>query len=467
MDQTRASELLFDQGTLVLSGWNAKAIERVFPAGWWSWDSRILAWRTYASRYTEVQELISQRSIGTTLLRPHWQKVLWSSISLPDLREEQSEAINAWQQSKRGVVVMPTGTGKTEVALRIMANEAVSTLVVAPIRDLMYQWHRRIQMSLNYDAGILGDGVNNVKAVTVTTYESACIHMPTLGDRFQLLVFDECHHLPGGMRQDSARMSIAPYRLGLTATPDRSDGNHRLYVDLIGETVYRLSVKDVAGKSLAPYEVIRIPVHLTPQEQARYDHLGKQLSEFVYQRRQNVPQYDWQTLCSEANQDPAARQALLWFRSRQAIEDRATEKLRILEDLFRLHVGSPVLVFAGSNAMAREVSLRFLIPCLLSHCGKRERQDYLDGLRDGTYPALIANQVLDEGVDIPAVKVAIVIGGKSSTRQAQQRLGRILRKQGEEIAVLYEVVCRDTNEELASRKRRRNDAYTRTRHRRL
>lgn len=228
---------------------------------------------------------------------------------------------------------MPTGTGKTEVALRIITDQSTSTLVVAPIRDLMYQWHHRIQKSLDYDAGILGDGIHNVRALTVTTYESACIHMPNLGDRFQLLVFDECHHLPGGMRQDSARMSIAPFRLGLTATPERSDGNHRLYGELIGETVYRLSVQDVAGKTLAPYKVIRIPVHLSAEEQTRYEFLGKRLREFIYDKLQNVPMYDWPTLCSEANHDPQARQALIWFRARQAIEDRASEKLRILEGL--------------------------------------------------------------------------------------------------------------------------------------
>jgi superfamily II DNA or RNA helicase len=122
-----------------------------------------------------------------------------------------------------------------------------------------------------------------------------------------------------------------------------------------------------------------------------------------------------------------------------------------------------VIVFAGSNAMAREVSLRFLIPCLLSHCGKAERLDYLDGLRDGVYSAIVANQILDEGVDIPAVKVAIVVGGMASQRQATQRLGRILRKTGTERAVLYEVVCEDTNEVKRSRKRRKNDAYKGTR----
>jgi superfamily II DNA or RNA helicase len=129
-------------------------------------------------------------------------------------------------------------------------------------------------------------------------------------------------------------------------------------------------------------------------------------------------------------------------------------------------VGEPCLIFAGSNAMAREVSRRFLIPCLLSHCGKKERIDVLEGLSDGSYPALVANQVLDEGVDLPEVKVAIVIGGTSSSRQAKQRLGRILRRRGNLRARLYEIVCADTKDEQRSRDRRRSDAFGRTKHRR-
>jgi superfamily II DNA or RNA helicase len=116
--------------------------------------------------------------------------------------------------------------------------------------------------------------------------------------------------------------------------------------------------------------------------------------------------------------------------------------------------------------MARDVSLRFLIPCLLSHCHKHERLDVLRGLEERVYPALVANQVLDEGVDLPEVKVAIVIGGKSSARQAKQRLGRILRKSGNSRAILYEIVCANTNEEKRSRSRRDSDAYDKVRHRR-
>jgi len=362
---------------------------------------------------------------------------------------------------------MPTGTGKTEVALRIMADAAVPTLVVVPVRDLMYQWHRRILEGLGYDAGIIGDNTFRVRPVSVTTYDSACIHMDKLGDRFGLLVFDECHHLPGPLRRDAARMSAAPLRLGLTATPERSDGREVDLESLIGPVVYRMEISAAKGRSLADYQVVRIPVHLSPEERQRYEELSRVVRSYVIQRRKSDPQYSWKDLCVETGKTAEARRAMKAYYAKKAIEDRAEDKLRVLEDLFRLHAGEPCIVFAGSNAMARDISRRFLIPCLLSHCRKAERLDVLRGLEDGSYPALAANQVLDEGVDLPEVKLAIVIGGMASARQAKQRLGRVLRKSGNAKAVLYEIVCAGTRDEVRSRSRRESDAFDQVSHRRV
>lgn len=459
--------LRFEHGTLVLDGWSSTAVERVFGKSKFTWDPRITGWRAPAIDYPEIAAAMEARAVGTINQVEQWQTVNWANVQLPAMRTEQQAAIDKWMPTKRGLVIMPTGTGKTEVALRIMADTGCSTLVVAPIRDLMYQWHQRILRALDYDAGIIGDSVFNLRAISVTTYDSACIHMPRLGNKFKLIVFDECHHLPGLMRSDAARMAIAPWRLGLTATPERTDGRHELFQELIGPEVYRLAIQEVRGRALAEYSVYRIPVHLLPEEQARYDALGIQVCEYFYETKKDDPTFTWEKLCSLSATDAEARSALAAYRAKQAIEDRAEEKLRILEDLFRLHQGTPMIVFVGSNAMARDVSRRFLLPCLLSHCGKRERLDYLEGLRDGVFPAIIANQVLDEGVDIPAVKIAVVIGGMASSKQAQQRLGRILRKSGTQPAILYEVVCQDTNEAVRSRKRRASDAYAGTRHRRL
>jgi superfamily II DNA or RNA helicase len=457
----------FGGGTLLLQGMTSWSVRQVFGPSQWRWDTRVSAWRCDAVDYQAVRRTLADSSRPFADSVPAWRPVDWPKVAIPSLRPEQSEAVAAWHQLGRGVIVMPTGTGKTEVALAIMRETAVATLVVAPVRDLMYQWHRRILQGLGCDAGIIGDGRFVVEPVSVTTYDSACIHMDRLGAHFGLVIFDECHHLPGDVRRDAARMAAAPLRLGLTATPERSDGRHADVDRLIGPVVYRLPMDAARGHTLADYDVVRIPVYLSDAEQARYDALAAQVRRYVARRRKSDPEFSWEDLCSETGKDPEARQVLRAYFARKAIEDRAAEKLRVLEDLLRLHAGSPTLIFAGSNAMARDVSRRFLIPCLLNHCGKKERHDILDGLRDGVYPAVVANRVLDEGVDVPEVKVAVVIGGTASTRQAQQRLGRILRKAGNARATLYEVVCAATNEEQRSRRRRDSDAYEGTRHRRL
>jgi superfamily II DNA or RNA helicase len=492
--------LSFSAGTLLLEGASRQTVGRLFGPALepWVWDPRVGAWRCDALEYAAVVERFRQARQPVEDLVPAWQPVRWPQVQIHPLRPEQQAAVDAWLgtvpvfapakmglsplpqngtvpllptqklgQSRRGLIVMPTGTGKTEVALSLMAQTAVSTLVVAPVRDLMYQWHRRILASLGYDAGVIGDNVFRVRPVSVTTYDSACIHAERFGDQFGLLVFDECHHLPGPVRQDAARMSAAPMRLGLTATPERSDGRHVELDRLIGPVVYEMPIADAKGQTLADYEVVRIPVHLSDAERARYNHLAHEVRRYIVERRQTDPEYGWQDLCAETAATPQARRALRAYFAKKSIEDRAEEKLRVLEDLFRLHAGEPCMVFCGSNAMARDVATRFLIPCLLNHCGKKERLEILQGLAEGSYPALVANQVLDEGVDLPAVKVAVVIGGTSSSRQAKQRLGRILRKSGNSRAVLYEIVSADTAEEHRSRRRRTSDAYQGTRHRKM
>jgi superfamily II DNA or RNA helicase len=459
--------LTFVGGTLVLADMAPAFVKQVFGPNVWSWDRRVSSWRCDALHYLSVRRALRAGGLAFQDTVPQWHRIDWPNVQLPELRPEQRTALEAWRTSGRGVLVMPTGTGKTEVALTIMRNTAMSTLVVAPVRDLMYQWHRRILQGLGYDAGIIGDNRFRVEPISVTTYDSACIHMERLGNQFSLIVYDECHHLPGDVRRDAARMAAAPWRLGLTATHERPDGRHRDLDLLIGPVVFELPMAAVRGQTLADYEVVRIPVYLSEPEQARYDALSMTVRRYLTARRKTEPTFSWQDLCGQTASDPAARQALRAYFARKAIEDRAGEKLRVLEDIFRLHAGSSMLIFTGSNAMARDVARRFLIPCLLNHCGKKERLEILEGLRDGIYPALVANQVLDEGVDVPEAKVAVVIGGTASTRQAKQRLGRILRKAGNARATLYEIVCAATKEEDRSRRRRESDAYETTCHRRL
>ncbi len=469
MTQTeeKVLKIKFDRGTLVLQIDDLAPLQEAIGAGTLAYDERVFAWRCDAIHYSVICGVSLPPGYRLVDEVEQWRKIYWSKVTLPELRLEQQEAVKAWMATKLGVVVMPTGTGKTEVALAIMRDLGVSTLVVSPVRDLMYQWHRRIFKGLGFDAGIIGDNIFDVKPVSVTTYDSAYIHMETLGNRFGLIVFDECHHLPGQIRRDAALMSAAPFRLGLSATPQRADGLEKDLEWLIGPFVYELPLSSTRGKSLADYEVVRIPIHLSEKEQEIYNTNSRVVREYMMKRSQEEKSFSWKDLLAETGKEPEARAAQKAYYVMQSIQDRAEEKLRVLEDIFRLHLGTPLIVFTGSNAMARDVSKRFLVPCLLNHCGKTERLEVLEGFRDGIYPVIIANQVLDEGVDLPEAKVAVVVGGHASTRQAIQRLGRILRKSGNKRGILYEVVCEETREVQRSRRRRRSDAYEGTRHRRL
>jgi superfamily II DNA or RNA helicase len=462
----------FHGGTVRLWGVTHEFVSKALKDLPLVFDRREDCFRCDAMRAVELQTQLQTNLSG----RFQWQLSAASlTVCVPDrrqitLRQDQREAVDAFiGGGSHGLVVMPTGTGKTVVAIEVMIRLQTSTLIVVPVRELMYQWHAKILAATGIDAGLIGDGVHRVSPISVATYDSAAIHMPRIGDRFSLIVFDEVHHLAGPWRADAARMSAAEFRLGLTATlpvdPDRLAILH----SLVGPTRYEQSISDAAGNTLADYQVRRIAVEMNADEAIRYRELSTVIQRFVYDQRQIDPNFRWQDTykLSAASDDPqrsqAAATALRAARFKRSIEENAGAKLRVLEDLFRLHADEPVIVFTGSNVMARAISRRFLIPCLLSHCGKRERREWIDGLAAGRYPALVANRVLDEGVDLPEVKTAIVLGGLASSRQAIQRLGRVLRKgsQGQQ-AMLYEVVTAESKEVQRSRDRRRNNAYRKT-----
>ena len=183
----------------------------------------------------------------------------------------------------RGVVVLPTGTGKTHLANMAIERAGRPTLVVTPTIDLMNQWYDELTLSFGVEVGLLGGGYYDIQPLTVTTYDSAYLNMDRLGNRFGLIVFDECHHLPGPTYGLAATCAIAPFRLGLTATPERADNAHTHLDQLIGPIVYRREITQLRGDYLAEYRVETLYVHLSPEDRIRYDQARELYRTFVQQ----------------------------------------------------------------------------------------------------------------------------------------------------------------------------------------
>jgi superfamily II DNA or RNA helicase len=376
-------------------------------------------------------------------------------------RPYQSEALEAWRNARgRGVVVLPTGAGKSHVAILAIDDRRRSALVVAPTLDLVRQWYDLLRLSFGGPIGLVGGGSHEVASLTVTTYDSAFLHMDHLGNRFGLVVFDECHHLPSGSYALAARASIAPYRLGLTATPERGDGRDVDLDALIGPIVYRKDIVELSGNYLADYDVERVAIELTLDERRTYEAERALYRGFLSRHgiRMSSPA-GWGEFILHSSRSAEGRRAMTAYRTQRRLAFAASAKLDYLGHLLTQHRSDRAILFTEDNAAAYEIARRFLIPAITHQTKVKERSHVLSGLADGTYGAVVTSRVLNEGVDVPDANVAVVLSGSGSVREHVQRLGRILRKKAGKRAVLYELVTAKTGETFTSDRRREHSAY--------
>lgn len=447
--------LSFEGGTLLLTGSDPAALPGV------RLDPRSGSYRAEARHYRAIVEHLRRHQIPYRDEARAYEATPWPLQRRREPFPHQTEAVDTWwQKGGRGLVVLPTGTGKTYVAVLAIERAARPTLVVTPTIDLLNQWYSELSDAFGTAVGLLGGGYYDLQPLTVTTYDSAYIHLERWGNRFGLLVFDECHHLPGPSYMAAAVGSLAPFRLGLTATPERADGQEALLPELIGPLVYRREIKQLAGEFLAEYRTVREYVELAPEELERYQQAREEYRRFVEERgiAMGGP-HGWVRFLRETCKSPEGRAAFQAYRQQKQLAQAAPAKLRFLEQLLERHARDRVLLFTHDNATVYQIALRFLVPAITHQTKAKERRRILQRFHSGEFSTVVTSQVLNEGVDVPAANVGVILSGTGSVREHVQRLGRLLRKLGDKQAILYEVVTRGTAEEFTSERRRQHHAY--------
>lgn len=452
--------LTFDGGTLVLTGGSEEQLAALPGV---QWDERTSVHRAEGRYYRTIIETLRKQQQSYRDDARVYQPTPWTLQATREPFPHQTEALDTWwQRGARGLVVLPTGTGKTYLAILAILRAQRPAMVVTPTLDLLNQWYDELTLAFNVPIGLLGGGYYDLQPLTVTTYDSAYIHLERWGNRYGLIIFDECHHLPGPSYQAIAAGCIAPFRLGLTATPERADGQESLLPGLIGPEVYRREIHQLAGSYLAEYHIERLLVDLSAEESDRYTQARLQYRQFVEEKgiAISTPQ-GWQRFLQETYRSPEGRAAFLAYREQKRIALAAPAKLRLLERLLERHANDRVIIFTYDNATVYQIARKFLIPAITHQTKTKERHALLQKFHTGEYPILVASQVLNEGVNVPAANVGIVLSGTGSVREHVQRLGRLLRKHGDKQAILYEVVTRGTGEEFTSERRRQHHAYKR------
>ncbi|HEY6727789.1 MAG TPA: DEAD/DEAH box helicase, partial [Polyangiaceae bacterium] len=303
--------------------------------------------------------------------------------------------------------------------------------------------------------GCWGDARRETTSVTVATFESGVRRAAELGALFELIVVDEVHHFGDKLRDEALEMSVAPMRLGLTATPPEEPTQLQRLTDLVGPVQFELSIADLAGTYLAAYDVVVFHARLSAEEWAQYRAERAVFARTFRALQRTSPGASWSEFVAVATRTDEGRRALAAWRRTKQMEAFPEAKRTLLAELLDRHRDRRVLVFTPDNASAYEIAREHFIMPLTCDIKRKERETVLERFRKGELGALASSRVLNEGLDVPDADVAIIVGGSLGDREHIQRVGRLLRPSLGKRAVIYELVASGTSETRSSLRRRR------------
>ncbi|MGH9056967.1 MAG: DEAD/DEAH box helicase [Acidimicrobiales bacterium] len=391
-----------------------------------------------------------------TAASPAAETLLLASLSLYPW---QSDALRAWERhGGRGVVEAVTGAGKTMVGVAAALAELArrgQVVVLVPTVDLQHQWVAVLEARLAGVAG--GDGwrvgrmgagagdrlaTHDVLVAVVNSARSLDVRPIRRGG---LLVGDECHRY-GSAANHLALDERFRRRLGLSATYAREDDGNLAWLDpYFGGTCFRLGyARAVAEEVTARFTVTLVGVRFSPGEQGLYDDLTERMRALRARllREAEVPAEPFDAflravlaLADSADEGGAAarayRQAML--ERRRLLADTPAKQDALAMVAPSAAEAERTIVFTQSisaSELACRAFCRFGLPAGVVHSGLagQERQAALRRFAEGELTVLSAPRVLDEGIDVPAADLGVIVGASRSRRQMVQRMGRVLRR---------------------------------------
>ena len=324
----------------------------------------------------------------------------------------QEAAYREWLKRKRGTIAIFTRGGKSFIAMKAIIDLKKPTVIFVTTRELAQTWRGYIERYLGIPSpliGYLGEGIRKITPITIAIYNSAVKYIELIKDKFELSIFDECHHVPARTFKEVALKISALYRMGLSATPKRRDRNEILLYALAGELLINIDYAQLlALKVVAPIETFR--------------------TYFV---------------------------------------EGTEEKISTLLDIVKKHKESKIIVYTQLLKSADELYRRlrdrgFRVALITGRTAENRRKRAFKDFMKGAVNIIVTTTVLDEGITVPDADIAIIYEGTGEPRQMIQRIGRVLGFLPGKTAKVYELVDVTNKKELRAHFRRKwvKELYT-------
>lgn len=324
-----------------------------------------------------------------------------------ELRPYQKEAIAAITRHDFGVLEAGTGSGKTIIALAVIAQRRQPTLVLVHTKELLYQWVERARTFLGVEAGMIGDSHFSLAPITIAIVNSARNRLAELPSHFGQLCVDECHRVPASLFTEVVSAFDCRYLLGLSATAFRRDGLTKLIYMSLGDRAFKVESHDLheSGAVLQP-EYLQRP------------------TEFRYVYRGNY-------------------QALM-----KALTTNAPRNQLIVEDILKERAASPGTILVVSDRVKHCEALAVMLAkhdcpsaVLTGKLPAEQRTGLVESIRQGEVKVLISTvQLIGEGFDCPDLTTLFLTTPIKFTGRLLQVVGRVLRPAHGKQAKVYDYV---------------------------
>jgi superfamily II DNA or RNA helicase len=448
----------------VVKSWVAAEVESIedeckeFQSLWEGTNPFVKIYNYKESAKANILEVIKQRSDSKG-----------KSSSAPiKLRDYQEEAISAWTANNyHGFYVMATGTGKTWTAIysakRLVEEHPAMIVICAPYKHLVKQWADDVEKAFPKAKLIMVSSENPLWETQISQEiirkqykpDNQIIIISTIAsfkmERFtnviskskedKMLIVDEAHRFTE--RPDELKETFQ-YMLGLSATPFSGTSAHKglELMEWFGGQVFNLPIENALERGfLVPYNYYPIYVYATEDEEGKFKfHTQKILSCFKNNKCIN-PDLLVKSLRNRLRVISMAEEKTTRI---DEIINRISEK-----DHFVVYCGDGKLFDADSGKELRHIQA--IKRVLTAHGFKSsqftatenmtDRMELVDAFNKQEISALAAIRCLDEGINIPSIKSALILSSNDDYREFVQRRGRILRTYGnKEFANIYDVI---------------------------
>lgn len=324
-----------------------------------------------------------------------------------ELRDYQNEAVNKFLEKKIGMLELATGSGKTEIAIECIRKIGFKTLFVVNKIELLKQTKKRVEDSLGIEVGQIGQGINDIKDITIVTIQTLIKDFSKYSNYLQSVrfcIFDETHAASSKSYQRLSNHLInTEYRLGLSATCFRTDGEEMRMSAVVGDILHNLNSKTLIENGwLVKPSIIFIK-----------NYIDKNI----------VDEIEQNCLTGLINETSNYHNFYKGFISENIIRNN------YISNIVGKNRGKKILILTklvshGETLNKQLIGSKFIY----GNTTKEERNKIFDDFKNNKIKVLVGSiQICGEGLDIPNLDIVINASGNRGDIKTIQVLGRVLR----------------------------------------